>query len=332
MKRFAWLLVLLLLFTGCSARPSSSSSYEADMETPQETPTAETTVVPPDGNGITVEGAEGQATSQITVTDPNRKLVHTASLWIETTDFNNSVTAIEALCNEKGGYIEGATTEGRSLNASQNEMRTATYLFRVPTSSYEGFLRSVGDIGNVTQRQEGTEDITSSYYDTQTRLQVLEMRRDRLVELLEKTTDSKAIVDFENSLTDTLYEIDRMTGTLQRMNDLVSYAKIEVTLQEVVVYQDVDPVVVPPKTVGERISAQFQTSLETLGTFFVTFFVLVAGNILYLLLWGAVITGIVLLTLRLVNGKKKPMSPSAPTPQPPVAPLVTPNSDNHPEE
>ncbi|MCL2080586.1 MAG: DUF4349 domain-containing protein [Oscillospiraceae bacterium] len=250
-------------------------------------------------------GDGGQVYPDISQTDPFRKLIRTANLNIETQEFDQSVANLEALCASVQGYIENSSVFGASMTIRGKQYRSASYTFRVPQGFYDSFLNSMGQIGNVVSKSLNSQDVTDNYYDIESRLKVLELRRDRLYGLLESETSSRSIIEFETSLSETLYEIDRMTGSLRHYDSLVDYSAVYVYLMEVEELTELNSFTPAPNTPGERISSAFGDSLEKIGKFFVNLFVFVAGNIIYILLWLAIIAIIFIAARKAIARRKK---------------------------
>ncbi|MDR0381495.1 MAG: DUF4349 domain-containing protein [Oscillospiraceae bacterium] len=291
---------------GSLARGDSLPMDMAAPEAPPPYPSAE------DGAAV-AGGGVGEAApdifsiaSQNASLDPARKLIREAALVVETTDFAGGVAELEHLCTAAGGYVESSTIPGLSLTAGTRPLRSAHYLFRIPVGEYAYFVQTAGQVGNLLSRTENTEDITDRYFDTEAHLKVLMLRRDRLLVLLAEATDSEAIVNFEQSLSETQYEIEQLTGTLQKYDALVSYTVVDVTLQEVVAYTDLPEITAEPKTTGERIVRKFSDSASNIGNFFVSLFVFLVGNSPYLLLLLVLLALLTLFIRKLRARPKKP--------------------------
>ncbi|MDR1157421.1 MAG: DUF4349 domain-containing protein [Oscillospiraceae bacterium] len=362
-------LLALLFLTACGSgvrytsesapaavAPGGAGTEEIDRAPMTPSPAYDAADGKSDAGGLgtaTTQTQEGYSfTAQSTLLDPGRKLIREAALVVETTDFIGGTTELEQLCASAGGYVESSTVPGLSLAAGTRALRSAHYLFRIPVGEYAHFVQTAGQVGNLLSRTETSEDITDRYFDTEAHLKVLMLRRDRLLVLLEAATDSESIVDFEQSLSDTQYEIERLTGTLQKYDALVSYATVDVTLQEVVAYSDPQAPAEEPKTTGERIKRQFLDSVHAIGDFFVALFVFFAGNILYLLLTAILLALLVLFIRRLIRKSRArpakpapaparmypaapppahwPAPPAAPTPAPAVPPAVPPAAPESP--
>ena len=81
----------------------------------------------------------------------------------------------------------------------------------------------------MVSRHKSTDDLTSQYYDTDARIEMLNMRRDRLMGYLASATKAEDIVAFEQELSDVLYELDQLQGSKRQMDQLIDYATVDVT-------------------------------------------------------------------------------------------------------
>lgn len=84
-----------------------------------------------------------------------------------------------------------------------------------------------------------TQNITEEYVDLEARLTSLQTKHGRLIALLEKADSMETIVTLESELADTEYEIERLTGSLRKYDNLVDFSTVYLTLNEV---RTLDPV------------------------------------------------------------------------------------------
>lgn len=227
---FSLLLLLcaaISLLSGCGASSGgTASSADAGAAAPSE------------GWKSTAQnaGAEAQATDSAagTVEAPqsaaireNAKLIMTAELYAETRDFVTADTAVQNLTMQYGGYLESHSTAG-----SEGE-RSANYTVRVPQADFETFLKAVGNTCNVVRQSQNAEDVGQAYYDTETHLKTLKTKHERLLALLAKSEKMEDIIQLENALSDTEYQIEQYSTTLRRYDDLIDFSTIRIQLNEV---------------------------------------------------------------------------------------------------
>jgi len=222
--------------------------------------------------------------------EEDRKRIFYGSVEIETMEFDQAIANLEAIVAQLGGYFDKTDLSGSSLYDYGYSRRYASFTVKIPSKYFNTFLGNAGEIGNVVNTSTWSEDITMAYYDLQTRLETQNTKKDRLMDLLAKATEMTDIIELENALSDTIYEIESLTSTLQRYDNLIDYSTITVNVSEVIKETNVREV---PKTLGERIAAQFDETWEELVEFFEDFTVWFIGGtpvivlllILVLLIW-----------------------------------------------
>lgn len=164
--------------------------------------------------------------------NPGAKLIRRAEFSIQTEKFDESVTALNRLTMECGGYFETASIYGggrRDANAN----RWGEYIVRVPAEKYDQFFTGAGELGYVTSRVEGSEDVGERYYDTEARLKTQRTKQERLLALLEKAESMEDIISLENALSEVEYQIEQYSSTLNRYDALISFATFTITIHEV---------------------------------------------------------------------------------------------------
>ena len=290
------LLLAALLLTGCSQNGNKSADavnggWEFYVE---ETAAAnEKFEVASDGSLY----GTNTLTTDLTVTDPNRKLIHTVSMDAETEDFETLMAGVSEQITRISGYVEEQYIYG-NRTSDANALRSASLTIRIPSQQLSEFVSQVERLSNVVSSSQTAEDVTLSYSDTESRVKALEVERDRLMELLEKAETTQDLLEIESRLTDVRYQLESAQSQLRLYDNLVSYSTVHLSIQEVKV---LTPTQEP--TVWERISRGFQSSLEGLADFFINLFVLAASA---LPIWLPLVL-IALLIWRLVRraGKKR---------------------------
>ncbi len=178
-------------------------------------------------NGVMLMSSSADTTAaETTAETQTQKIIRTISLSIGSTAFDDTLSTIKQACTDAGGWIESSTEYGSSTRKS------ATLIMRVPADALDTFLSGTAEWGRVIRKSETAEDVTESYYDTKTRLETQQKLLARLQELVAQASDLSDILALESQMADTQYEIDRLTGILQSTDQKVSYATVEVYLQE----------------------------------------------------------------------------------------------------
>ena len=266
-KLFAITIAAVLLLAGCGA--GSSGNKGADNA-----PTASASggdCLPEYDNGWDMGASSGEAapapanpedSSQAGSIYQNTraKLIRRAEVHIQTEQFDESRAALNKLVADCGGYFEVASDYGGSYRDAYAN-RSGEYTIRVPAEKYSQFFNSAGDLGYITNSTESSEDVGERYYDTEARLKTQRTKQERLLALLERAETMEDIIALEGALSDVELQIELYSSDLNRYDALISYATIQVYLNEVgQITQDVGET----SSLGERMAAGVQSSFQGL--------------------------------------------------------------------
>ena len=238
-------LVLVLSLAACGGSKSAEFTAEApsstaDMAYPMEPEMAEEMGFDAGSTGSTAGGGAAYPTGQ--------KLIRTAQMNLETTDFEKAVQGLTDLTEQMGGYFESSSVGKR------NSGRWAEYTVRIPAEKYQSFLDQAGALCHETWRDTRQEDISERYYDTQGRLKTQQIKLERLQTLLAKAEAMEDIITIESAISETEQMIDDLSGTLRHYDGQVDYASVCITLNEVYKLSSVEEV---PDSFMSRLGKAF---------------------------------------------------------------------------
>lgn len=227
MKKFiAFLLTFLLtasLFFGCSTQKMATNLALADSHAPQPTAGMENAPMP------SPAAAQERGDSAILL-PKDRKIILNANLTVEALDFLQVQRAVLAQIETVGGYIQSSSQSGKNDGES---VRNATIVARIPIEKYADFLTATEKAGNLTYKQEYTDDVTDIYVDTQARLSALSIEETRLLELMKAAEKVEDIIAIEARLSEVRYEIERYTASKRDMDNKIDYSTVTVNIEEV---------------------------------------------------------------------------------------------------
>ena len=231
----------------------------------------------------------------------DQKLITTVEITAETEDLDALMPQLSEHIAQLGGYVEFQNTYYGSAYSSYRH-RSANMTIRIPADKLSDFLLHVEGASNVISKQQSQDNVTLQYVDTESRVAALKAERDRLMELLEQAGDLSDLLKIEERLTDVLYDLESTTAQLRSLDNQVSYATVNLYIDEVKVLTDTQE-----KTVWQRIGSGFGENLRSIGEALVDFFVwlvtyspqlIIIGGIVYL------ITRIVRRTIKKRRAKK----------------------------
>ena len=263
-------LLVLTVFTGCAANskmapadPASmdSSYYDstqeaAAAETPMEAPAEPEEEFAYDTVATTEAGSGAAETPEPddSVADYTAKIIYTASVSIETTEFDKAVAALENQVQKIGGFVESSNVTGDTQYNSDGTTtvvnRWAYYTVRIPCDHFESFLHETEGFGNVTSTSRDAQNVTSAYTDYEARLSSLNTQEERLLDMLSKSTDVETLIALEQRLSDVRYEIESIERNLRNYDAQIRYSTIDLTIREVELYTPTVPI---RRSFGEKL-------------------------------------------------------------------------------
>ena len=183
-----------------------TSAAEANAETPAEPSASPSTVGP----------------------TANRKLIRNATAELEVVSFDESVQKITAFAAEEKGYVSTTNSEKQENGKLRGEI-----VVKVLPDNLDRFLGKLRGIGELKNQALTTEDVTKSYFDTESRLKNARLMEQRLIEILKtKSKDVSDLLEVEKELGRVREEIETMQGELKFMDSQVAFATVTITLAE----------------------------------------------------------------------------------------------------
>ena len=172
-------LLVLVVFTGCAASSKmaaadtasapngyyDSKQEAAAAETPMEAPAEPEEEFAYDTVATTEAGSGAAETPEPddSVADYTAKIIYTASVSIETTEFDKAVAALESQVQKIGGFVESSNVTGDTqYNADGTTSivnRWAYYTVRIPCEQFEAFLHETEGFGNVISTSRDAQNV-----------------------------------------------------------------------------------------------------------------------------------------------------------------------------
>ncbi len=307
MKRTLALVLTLLMLLGlcaCGAgakyeSAATDSAPAEPMAAPAEMEVAEESYA----FGLAVSGSNsagsagtGAAETPAQAADPGDKIIYSCNAEIETRAFDETLASLRELIDRYGGFLESSSVRGNDYYGSGS--RSADYTIRIPREHFEAVTESLSTLGNVPYCNVTAENISASYYDTESRLSTYRIEEERLLSMLALAETVEDMITIESRLSEVRYSIESLTSTLQGWDSLVNYSTLSLSIYEV---EDYTPE--PEPGYWQRIGKGFMRSLEAVGEFFMDLFRFLVVNLPVLVLLGAAAWLIVFLVRR--NRRKR---------------------------
>ncbi len=324
-------LVLALLLTAslaaCAAKSSAPMAYDntasaadnykteaASEEMPAEAPMMAEPESEWTENSITTQSYDEQsnATNEATDDAPTEsladKMIYSANLEIQTTEYDAAVAALEKAVQDFGGFVERSNTYGdirrNDDGTSQVVNRYADYTVRIPASRFSEFLTQADGLGNVLSCNRYAENVTSQYTDYEARLSSCAHRRNACSACSKSPTMWTASLPSRSGLRMCAMRRSRSSAISAIWTARSPYSTVSVGLQEVEIYTPTKPV---QRTFGEKmhdaLSEGWSSFVRSLQYFLIDLTYSLPGLILFVLIVAAVIF-VLLCIRRRVKAKK----------------------------
>ena len=178
-----------------------------------------------DVQGVDVNGAiRGIASSS---PQPDRYLIKTAFVSIETDDARKAAADFRAQATALGGFVSNLNevTDGLGRHLVDIEVR-------VPADKLDGALQALDAFGKVLNRQVNAQDVTKEYVDNESRIRNLTKTEERLLDHLSKTSMIENTLKIETELNRVREQLELIQGRQRVLSHRVAFSSITATFTE----------------------------------------------------------------------------------------------------
>lgn len=225
------LLILSLFFSACSAR-SSKDSAPGMPEYGEEYPGA-----PAPGEDMDGSIIEPIDPDPVNPADPDlpRKLIQNADLTLISTDPVKTKSDIESKANSLGGLVS-------DFSQQNNNYIYVQMTVEIPSDKLDVFLRQINDSGVKVEAQAVTsENVTDTYYDTETRLQTTRDLLAHYRELLQEARNVEETLQVQARIDQLTLELESLQARLNRLDIMTRNSRVYIEI-----YQEKDPLLEKP--------------------------------------------------------------------------------------
>jgi len=252
------------------------------------------------------------------------KIIYSVFADIETLNFDETIENVHTMLLVYGAFIEHSSVSGINYASrfhGWNDFRYASFTIRVPVQNLNAMTGQLRVLGNVVHESSRADNITSQFFDTQSRLNSLLIQEERLLSMLAQADDVPDLIAIEERLADVRYQIEWLTTTLNNWQRQVDFSTMTLGIREVEEYTE-QPQFNP--SYWEQIRDGFLSSLRGIGRFFMNLFLwlIVSAPVLVILAVIAILTVIIVRRKLRAYAKKRANMPKTATTYP-TAPIYT---------
>ena len=224
----ALVLVLTLVFAGCGAANKSAMAYD----TPADATAAESVKSDSYSYGAVTEDAiadydEERGGSANAAQE--QKLIQNIYTDMTVEDPSAALAEIVRYARETGGYL----LSSNDYYDKENNTGGAYVTVRVPSGESAQFCEYLAELGKIDSTSTDTQDVTSEYYDLETRIAQGKLEIKKLEELLERCSTVDEVLQVRAQLSQQQADVESMEGRMKRLRELTSFDTINIQLSPV---------------------------------------------------------------------------------------------------
>jgi len=266
-----------------ASAPEASDEKSAPQVEKEESPDADTNDT---AYGSLSDASTAANQKEVFGGEMGAKIIKNGYMSVETLDFDDTTSTIIRKVQQEGGFIASSNIQGWSRKDTGNKpMRNAHFKVRIPSDRFEQYMTDIGELGNVTRTESWGEDVSAQYFDTEARLESLTTQEDRLLTILSKAEKLSDILELERELSDVRYEIENLTGTLKKWDNLVAYSTLDLDVYEVEKIEEIEK---EPENLWEKIAGSFHKSLKNIAIILENLLIFLIGAIPFLVLFAVI--------------------------------------------
>lgn len=160
--------------------------------------------------------------------DWDKKIIKTATLQAEVRDY-------ELFSKDLGGKVKGLGGYISSEQQSRTEYRVENSVtIKVPVALFDPAVETIlKEVKQVDTRQISSEDVTSAYIDSKSRLEAKKQVRLRYLELLKSAKNMSDVIEVQKEINGIQEEIELVTGRINYLGHASAMSTIQLTYYQV---------------------------------------------------------------------------------------------------
>ncbi|MGP4113633.1 DUF4349 domain-containing protein [Streptomyces sp. 4N509B] len=231
-------LTLTLSLTGCGGGTSEDlGATDAEMGASQE-------LMPQDGGGGAAGDAAAEAAGEADLAGTDEAgardgaagaadtpaltpehLIVTARLTVVTDDVPDAFAEAVSLTEAAGGHVSGESTDRASRRHESSSLT-----LRVPQERYEELMADLAGLGELSQREVETEDVTDQVVDVESRIETQRESVDRVRALMDEAVTIDDIVTIEGELSTRQAELEALLSQQATLRGQTAMATVHLEL------------------------------------------------------------------------------------------------------
>jgi hypothetical protein len=232
-----FLVVNLLVFSGCSAGSKSAGEsrpdYNAKSSIPA-APAASTGASAPEASARMIKGQTEDSSlskadnAQAASEAIERKIIRNGKLTIETDSPTSGQSKITSIAESLGGFVITSEFKQGGTSASESVIITV----RVPATQFNEALEKIRTTGNQVLDENVTgQDVTEEFLDLEARIKTKKALEAQFLEIMKQAKNVSDALEVQTEISNVRTEIERMEGRKRFLQNQASLSTITITLK-----------------------------------------------------------------------------------------------------
>lgn len=186
-----------------------------------------------------------------------RQVIRNGSMDLSVESVGDAFEQVRGVAEQAGGFVASSTFSGRQ------ESQRARMTLRIPSDKFDQVIADLRNLAvEVDNVSTGSQDVTEEFSDLEAAMRNLRAVEQQYLTLLGEARDIGEILQVQDRLNGVRYEIERIQGRLNVLENQTSLATLEVAL-----YPEAASAVKPASTgFVTRVQEAWESSLEFLAT------------------------------------------------------------------
>lgn len=193
--------------------------------------------------------------------DWDKKIIKNATINIEVKNYEKTYAGIRQKITSLGGYVaqeEQSQTDYKIEN---------TVVIKIPVDQFDNaLLQFTAGADKVNERRITSQDVTTEFVDTKSRMESKKQVRLRYLDLLKQAKNMEEILNVQSEINSIQEEIESAAGRIEYLGHSASYSTINLTCYQVINESAKDS---DKKSFGSKIKEALGNGAAWIGDLFI---------------------------------------------------------------
>ncbi|MBK6935707.1 MAG: DUF4349 domain-containing protein [Chitinophagaceae bacterium] len=198
---------------------------------------------------------------KVVIPDWDKKIIKNATINIEVKNYEKTYAGLRQKITSLGGYVaqeEQSQTDYKIEN---------TILIKVPVDQFDNaLLQFIVGAEKVNERRITSQDVTTEFVDTKSRMESKKQVRLRYLDLLKQAKNMEEILSVQSEINSIQEEIESAAGRIEYLGHSASYSTINLTCYQIINESAKDS---EKKPFGYKIKEAFSNGAAWIGDLFI---------------------------------------------------------------